>query len=105
MAVVGAVTTGAGHGIASLNAQRSVQRDPRRRPVRRYDPADDVRARERPPGARVARAGAVVAEHVVAALRDLDRAARERLVLLDVGLSQQQAVDVDAALLLLELLA
>src|SRR5262249_42879159 len=90
---------------SSRRSRRSVQRDPRRRPVRQDDAADDVGARKRPPVARGARAGAVVAEPVVAARRNPDAPVREGPSLLDVRLSQQQAVDEDAALLLLESLA
>src|SRR6266508_1465507 len=79
-----------------------LEADAPRRPVDREYRADEVLPWNRAPAARVARRGAVVAEHQILALRD--RLARNRLrvspIGLDVRLVQLLAVDVDEAVLL-----
>src|ERR687898_1708068 len=83
------------------------QRNPVRRPVGREDLADQILARNRPPAARVARLGAVVAHHEVGVVGDRLRLVRLEVAatLRDVRLNQPPPVDVHDAVALLPRLA
>src|SRR6188508_203154 len=73
------------------------ERDPLRRPVGHEDLADDVVPRHRPPHARVARLGAVVAHYEVVTGGHAVRLLRADVasVVLDVWLVEAPPVDVD----------
>src|SRR6266545_7258952 len=91
-----------GQASQHASARLLTKADALRRPVDGEDRPDQVLARDGPPAARIARGGAVVAEHDVLVLRNglLGERVRVAPLLLDVGLVELLPVDVDVAVLL-----